>query len=148
MLPMNESSVEEVFLAQEQKLVPVPMYFWKVVYCPETEGGLTFVSLNHPGIQQEETGQLHLIDLSILVQIQFQIHNFPLEDGIPEEYDLCQDESGSLCEETGWQIDNRNSADEGLMYCCSYEQLRASIKWIPEIENPSPELLTFKDPDS
>jgi len=91
--------------------IPVPLYFWKLVFNPDQNQAIAFIGINHP----------------ILKDI----------DGIPIKYDLCPSESESLCEDMGWKFRNRNKAKKGLLYCCSYQSLRLKIPWILNFSNQS-----------
>ena len=91
--------------------IPVPLYFWKLVFNPDQNQAIAFIGINHP----------------ILKDI----------DGIPIKYDLCPNESESLCEDMGWKFRNRNKAKKGLLYCCSYQSLRLKIPWILNFSNQS-----------
>ena len=111
----------------ENSNIPVPLYFWKIVFNPDQNQAIAFVGINHP----------------LLKNI----------DGIPLKYDLCPNESESLCEDLGWKFRNRKKAKKGLLYCCSYQSLGIKIPWILNFSNQTQDanddntigLLNFKN---
>ncbi len=46
---------------------------------------------------------------------------------MPEEYDLCPDESKDLCEKTGWNFKDRKSSEKGFLYCCSPDNIDVKL---------------------
>ena len=86
-------------------LLPVPLYFWKVVFDEDSNHAIAFVVINHPKIE--------------------------MDGDIPLKYDLCPSESATLCEDQSWKIRSRKSAKQGLLYCCSYQSLKKKIPWLP-----------------
>lgn len=49
-----------------------------------------------------------------------------------------------LCSELKWNFQHRKDASKGFLYCCSYQEAKAAIDWLPDLGDP--ELLTFEDP--
>ena len=100
---------DTIALGKNSNLIPVPLYFWKLVFDENFTHAIAFVAINHPKIREIEDG-----------------------DSIPLRYDLCPSESATLCEDQSWKIRSRKSAKKGLLYCCSYQSLKKRIPWIPE----------------
>ncbi len=107
--------VNSVALGKEGT-IPVPLYFWKLVSDPVSNETIAFVSVNHPRLDD-------VIDEDA--------------EAIPAEFDLCPSESRDLCEEGQWPLSNRLDFNRGLIYCCSYDQLKLSIPWLPDLKSVS-----------
>lgn len=46
-----DGTQQPVYLDPENKLIPVPKFFWKVIYDPNSRRGTAFVGLNDPFIE-------------------------------------------------------------------------------------------------
>ena len=55
-LPDINNNLQEIWLSgnQENQRVPVPKYFWKIIYEPETQLGVVLIGVNNPHLAPEE----------------------------------------------------------------------------------------------
>ena len=90
----------------KNSVLPVPLYFWKLVYDKQLKQATVFVVINHPLLK---------------------------ENDIPIIYDLCSSESETLCEDLSWNFRTRKKAKKGLLYCCSYQSLKKKIPWLENL---------------
>ena len=91
---------------------------WKLVHDPITNQAIVFVGVNNPHVNAKEISDRGLI--------------------------LCPNESLDLCSNLGWNFRHRKDVIKGFLYCCTYQSAKASISWMPELDDPEP--LVFEDP--
>ncbi|XP_011148137.2 uncharacterized protein LOC105188409 [Harpegnathos saltator] len=53
-----------LYLYPERQVLPVPKYFWKVIYDPKSKKGTAFVGLNDPFIQSRYTNMFLCLDVT------------------------------------------------------------------------------------
>lgn len=85
-------------------IIPVPEYFYKVVYEPRTKRGIAFVGINNPYYNASEVRDLFFCR------------------------DICRDKNFRWL---SWHPDN---AAEGYAFCCSVQDFRYTIRHLPDFE--------------
>lgn len=87
-------------------IIPVPQYYYKVVYEPSTQRGIAFVGINNPYYTASEARELFFCE------------------------DICRGNS-MFTRWLSWHPDNPN---EGYTFCCSIPDFRNTIKHLPHFE--------------
>lgn len=86
-------------------VIPVPMYFYKVVYIPATKKGTAFVGINNPYYTVEEMRQLV----------------------------FCEDKCRGA-RNYSWLTWSPNSISEGYTFCCTVQDFRMKVPHLPNFE--------------
>ncbi|XP_026318145.1 uncharacterized protein LOC113228916 [Hyposmocoma kahamanoa] len=98
----------DVYLYSDENnnpVIPVPLYFYKIVYDPESKRGTAFIGINNPYYEPDEARQLFFCE------------------------DLCRgDERFSWL---SWHPDNPH---EGYTFCCTIPSFRETIRHLPYFE--------------
>ena len=98
-MPDANGDLQEVFL-DRRRLIPVPLFYWKIIQDPDVNEAIVFVGVNSP-------------------------RSFDVDE-VPPELLICPD----ICESAGWNFPNKNETEKGFLYCCSYQSFKESIQWI------------------
>lgn len=108
-LPADNGKAVKLYIAKEIgqdefNHIPVPEFFWKIVYNPSVDEAIVFVGLNNPHLQ-----------------------------GDPKvEAQICPD----VCASAKWFLFYKDKVDKGFSYCCSYQDFKGVIDWIPDLGDP------------
>ncbi|CAH2055799.1 unnamed protein product, partial [Iphiclides podalirius] len=86
-------------------VIPVPKYFYKVVYEPSTKRGIAFVGINNPHCTAKEARSLFFCR------------------------DLCRDNRNF-----NWLSWHPDKSSEGYAFCCTVEQFRETVRHLPNFE--------------
>ncbi|XP_013195498.1 uncharacterized protein LOC106138768 [Amyelois transitella] len=86
-------------------VIPVPEYYYKVVYEPSTKRGIAFVGINNPYYTLNEAKEMFFCE------------------------DLCRGSKNFSW--LGWHPDNPS---EGFTFCCSVPDFRATVRHLPFFE--------------
>lgn len=89
----------------ENPVIPIPQYFYKVVYEPNTQRGIAFVGINNPYYTPKEARALFFCE------------------------DLCRGK-----ENFNWLTWHPDNAVEGYTFCCTVPNFRDVVKHLPEFE--------------
>ncbi|XP_053605913.1 uncharacterized protein LOC128672645 [Plodia interpunctella] len=87
------------------QVVPVPEYFYKVVYEPSTQKGIAFIGINNPYYSVNEAVDMFFCP------------------------DLCR---GGL--DLSWLSWHPNNPSEGFTFCCSVPDFRQTVRHLPHFE--------------
>lgn len=83
-------------------LIPVPKYFYKVVYEPSTKRGIVFIGINNPHYTKMEARSLFFCR------------------------DICRDNDNFR-----WLTWHPDSSSEGYTFCCTVEEFRRTVPHLP-----------------
>ncbi|KOB76267.1 Alkaline nuclease [Operophtera brumata] len=86
-------------------VIPVPLYFYKVVYEPSTKRGIAFVGINNPYVTAVEARDLFFCR------------------------DLCRGNS-----DFHWLSWHPNNSSEGYTFCCTIPDFRGAVGHLPQFE--------------
>lgn len=86
-------------------VIPIPQYFYKVVYEPSSKNGIAFVGINNPHYTAEKVKELIFCD------------------------DVCKEKP-----EFRWLTWHPNNPNEGYTFCCSIPDFRRAISHLPDFE--------------
>ncbi|XP_050355779.1 uncharacterized protein LOC126776961 [Nymphalis io] len=85
-------------------VIPVPLYYYKVVYEPSTKRGIAFVGINNPYYNLNEARELFFCK------------------------DICRNNNFR------WLSWHPDSSSEGYTFCCTVPDFRNTIRHLPEFE--------------
>lgn len=86
-------------------VIPVPMYYYKVVYVPATKMGTAFVGINNPHYTPDEMRQLVFCE------------------------DKCRD-----ARNYSWLTWSPDSVSKGYSFCCTIRDFRMTVPHLPDFE--------------
>ncbi|CAK1589102.1 unnamed protein product [Parnassius mnemosyne] len=86
-------------------VVPVPKYFYKVVYEPKTKRGIAFVGINNPHYTPAEARALFFC------------------------HDICRENNNF-----GWLSWHPDTSSEGYAFCCTVNDFRDTVSHLPDFE--------------
>ncbi|KAJ0172660.1 hypothetical protein K1T71_011799 [Dendrolimus kikuchii] len=89
----------------DNPVIPVPQYFYKVVYEPSTQRGIAFVGLNNPYYTRAEAHDLFFCE------------------------DFCRGNRDFL-----WLTWHPDNPAEGYTFCCSIPDFRNTVHHLPQFE--------------
>lgn len=94
----------KLYLNYQKNVIPVPLYFWKVVYHPKTKQGISLITSNNPYLAKNTK--------------------------LPFCKDICFDKGWANANITG----EFAIAGKGLTVCCTYSELRKAVPHVPFLE--------------
>lgn len=98
----------EIFLSTDENnnpVIPVPQYFYKVVYEPFTQRGIAFVGINNPYYSPTEARELFFCA------------------------DICRGNRSF-----SWLTWHPDNPDEGYTFCCSIPDFKMTVNHLPPFE--------------
>ncbi|XKL68861.1 hypothetical protein PGB90_006630 [Kerria lacca] len=94
-LPDKDNVEREIYLHTDKNnnnLLPVPKFYWKIIYNKRKKMGIALVGINNPHLKK-----------------------------IPKDYVLCRSE-GRMCKDFMSKIKNSTNIKKGYIYCCRMRQ--------------------------
>lgn len=82
---------KEVFLSasNEEKIFPVPLYFWKIIFEPPSKRGVAYITVNNPHLSGKNLQAFKACKTPIMFQEGVQMPNWNLRDLIAGHSYMC-----------------------------------------------------------